>query len=183
MSTYRRRRAVGIRRCWQSWPVLSARMIASSSGEWSLMLSRNWSITVNYSKNGRRGWLRHIPLEMIQSGRELYLDACEARREQRLAPLLAHATQFVLTRHQHIPSSWKYTEVLSDAQTNQHRYYRPGATLNLLEMDGVYARMRTLVDDATVCCEILTYRSMAGLSCSLGRNRIGVTIFTCTKWM
>ncbi len=77
----------------------------------------------------------------------LYCEACELRRQLRLAPLLSRATRFVLTRHRHIPASWKYTEVLSDAQTDRHRFYRPGATLNLLEMRGLYGRLQTLVQD------------------------------------
>jgi hypothetical protein len=77
----------------------------------------------------------------------LYREACSLRREIRLQPLLSRVTRFVLTRHRHIPASWKYTEVLSDAQTDRHRVYRPGATLDLLVMRGLYGQLQTLVED------------------------------------
>ena len=92
---------------------------------------------------------------LVQSGlpgceprwRQLYIRACELRRGQRLQPLLAQWTRFVFSRQPHIPASWKYTEVLSDAHTDRHRNYRPGSALQLLEMDGLWGRVRTLIED------------------------------------
>jgi len=78
--------------------------------------------------------------------KRLYVRACELRREQRLDPLLVRWHRFVFNQHRHVPGSWKYTEVLSDARRN--RRYRPGASLDILEMPGVYGRAYTLLEDA-----------------------------------
>jgi len=77
--------------------------------------------------------------------RNLYQRACELRRAKRLRPLLSRWTRFVFTRHRHVPHSWKYTEVLSDA--HRQRQYRPGASLNVLEMDGAYGKVRAMIED------------------------------------
>ncbi|MBN2475953.1 MAG: hypothetical protein JXB62_15180 [Pirellulales bacterium] len=77
--------------------------------------------------------------------RQLYVQACELRRVQRLQPLLARWTRFVLSQHRHIPNTWKYTEALSDAQG--FRLFSPGSCLEVLEMDGPYGRVRTLIED------------------------------------
>ena len=77
--------------------------------------------------------------------KELYVRACELRRAKRLAPLLERWTRFVFNEHRHIPNTWKYTEGLSDAQSG--RFFRPGSSLNVLEIDGLYASVRTLIDD------------------------------------
>ena len=53
---------------------------------------------------------------------QLYLQACELRRARRLEPLVARWRRFVFDQHQHPGPSWKYTEVLSDAHSNRHRY-------------------------------------------------------------
>ena len=81
--------------------------------------------------------------------KHLYLRACEARRAQRLRPLLARWKQFVFSQHQYVDHSWKYTEILSDAQVNNQRFFKPGAMLGLLELDGIFGRVRTLVADRT----------------------------------
>ncbi len=78
--------------------------------------------------------------------RDLYVRACEARRARRLAPLLAHCKRIVFTKHHTFPSSNVfYTEGLSDAQ-NQ-RNFKPDAALCVLEMDGVYGKVRGLLAD------------------------------------
>jgi hypothetical protein len=77
--------------------------------------------------------------------KHLYLQACEARRAHRLEPLVARWRRFVLDEHQHPGPSWKYTEVLSEPLTNRHRAYRPGASLKVLELDGIYGRVRSLL--------------------------------------
>ena len=77
--------------------------------------------------------------------KQLYLRACELRRARRLEPLLARWRRFVFDEHPHPGPSWKYTEVLSDPLANRQRYYRPGASLNVLELDGIYGRVRPLL--------------------------------------
>ena len=77
--------------------------------------------------------------------KQLYLRACELRRARRLEPLVARWRRFVFDEHQHPGPSWKYTEVLSEPLSNRHRYYRPGASLNVLELDGLYGRVRPLL--------------------------------------
>lgn len=91
--------------------------------------------------------------ELVQAGRpggdapwrELYLRACELRRTQRLAPLLARWRQFVFNQHRHIKDSYKYTEGLSNARA--YRFFAPGASLHVLEMQGSYGQVRTLLAD------------------------------------
>ncbi|HUT12380.1 MAG TPA: hypothetical protein VMY42_17915 [Thermoguttaceae bacterium] len=75
----------------------------------------------------------------------LYLRACELRRANRLEPLSARWKRFVFSEHHHIPGTWKYTEALSDAQS--FRFFKPGAALKVLEMDGPYGTVRTLLED------------------------------------
>jgi len=77
--------------------------------------------------------------------RELYLRGCELRRARRLRPLLLRWKRFVFSQHRHIRNTWKYTEGLSDAQSG--RFFAPGSSLEVLEMDGPYGRVRTLIED------------------------------------
>ena len=74
-----------------------------------------------------------------------YLAACDLRRAGRLRPLLARWRRFVFNQHRHIPNTWKYTEGLSDAKS--FRFFAPGSSLNILEMDGPWGKVRTLIDD------------------------------------
>jgi hypothetical protein len=76
---------------------------------------------------------------------QLYLQACELRRARRLEPLVARWRRFVFDEHQHPGPSWKYTEVLSQAHSNRSRVFRPGASLNVLELDTPYGRIRPLL--------------------------------------
>jgi len=78
--------------------------------------------------------------------RALYLRACERRRTRRLAPLRAKWRRLVLSKHRHVRGSWKYTEGLSNA--TGYRFFAGGASLNVLELDGAYARIRTILEDA-----------------------------------
>ncbi|MHC4399202.1 MAG: HzsA-related protein [Planctomycetota bacterium] len=75
----------------------------------------------------------------------LYLEACRKRRAKRLTPLRERWTRFVFNQHRHIANTWKYTEGLSDAQSS--RFFKPGSCLCILEMDGLYGKVRTLIDD------------------------------------
>ena len=79
---------------------------------------------------------------------DLYVKACEQRRTQRLQNLLRRAPRIVFTKHFTLrPSFFGYTEGQSDAQNERH--FRPGSALCLLELDGLHARVRTLLDDPT----------------------------------
>ena len=77
---------------------------------------------------------------------DLYGRACEARRAVRLRPHLDRMARVVFTRHYDLGGShYAYTEGQSDAQAERH--FVPGAALCLLEMDGIYGKVRTLIDD------------------------------------
>jgi len=85
---------------------------------------------------GERGWL------------ELYVQACEQRRQLRLKTVLARAPRIVFTKHRTVrPSFFAYTEGQSDAQAERH--FLPDSDLCLLEMDGLYGKVRALVSDPT----------------------------------
>ena len=76
----------------------------------------------------------------------LYVQACERRRALRLKTVLAQSPRIVFTKHRTIrPSFFAYTEGQSDAQHERH--FLPGAALCLLEMDGLYGHVRTLLED------------------------------------
>lgn len=77
---------------------------------------------------------------------ELYLAACEARREARFRPHREKLRRIVFTKHYDLGGShYAYTEGQSDAQAERH--FQPGTALCVLEMDGIYPTVRTLVDD------------------------------------
>ena len=78
----------------------------------------------------------------------LYVKACEWRREARLKTVREKAPRVVFTRHATVrPSFFAYTEGQSDAQNERH--FLPGAALCLLELEGLYGKVRTLLDDPT----------------------------------
>lgn len=78
----------------------------------------------------------------------LYVWACEQRRGERLQHLPKLAPRIVFTRHRTIrPSFFAYTEGLSDAQAERH--FLPGSSLAVLEMNGLYGKVRTLLEDPT----------------------------------
>ena len=77
---------------------------------------------------------------------ELYLKGCEVRRADRLAGLKAKCQKIVFTRHFNMGGShYAYTEAQSDAQAE--RQYQAGTSLCILEMDGLYGKVETLIDD------------------------------------
>jgi hypothetical protein len=79
---------------------------------------------------------------------DLYVRACEQRRQQRLKMVLAKTPRIVFTKHRTIrPSFFAYTEGQSDAQNERH--FLPDSELCVLEMEGLYGKVRTLVSDAT----------------------------------
>ena len=98
---------------------------------------RNWT-----------GWLKRPCPANDRRWLDLYVKACEQRRQQRLKTVLAKAPRIVFTKHRTIrPSFFAYTEGQSDAQAERH--FLPGSELCLLEMDGLYGKVRTLVSDPT----------------------------------
>ena len=79
--------------------------------------------------------------------RALYLKACARRREVRLGPYLPRIRRVAFTKHYDMGGShYAYTEGQSDAQRERH--FQPGASLCVLEMDGAYGKVRTLIEDA-----------------------------------
>jgi len=78
---------------------------------------------------------------------DLYVKACEKRRKIFLQPLLDRSSRIVFTKHFNMGGShYAYTEAQSDAQNERH--FTPGASLCILEMDGIYGKVRTLIADA-----------------------------------
>jgi len=78
--------------------------------------------------------------------RALYVRACEARRARRLRGLLARCRRIVFTKHYDLGGShYAYTEGQSDAQAE--RTFRPGTALCMMEIEGLYARLHTLIAD------------------------------------
>ena len=77
---------------------------------------------------------------------DLYIRACEKRRGIRLQPLLRKSRKIVFTKHYNIGGShYAYTEAQSDAQ--DERNFVPGSALCVLDMDGNYGSVITLIDD------------------------------------
>ncbi|MCY2931162.1 MAG: hypothetical protein NTV86_17060 [Planctomycetota bacterium] len=77
---------------------------------------------------------------------DLYKKACDARRRQRLSGHAKLLSRVVFTKHFDMGGShYAYTEAQSDAQ--HERNFAPGASLCLMEMDGAYAKVKTLIDD------------------------------------
>jgi hypothetical protein len=82
---------------------------------------------------------------------DLYVKACERRREIRLQPLLDKCNTIVFTKHYNMGGShYAYTEGQSDAQSE--RNFVPGSALCLwsairLDGHGIYGEVRTLIDD------------------------------------
>jgi hydrazine synthase alpha subunit-like protein len=77
----------------------------------------------------------------------LYHQACEQRRAKRLQPLLKKWPRIVFTKHFDLGGShYAYTEAQSDAQ--HERNFKPGSALCILEMDGLYPKVHTLLQDS-----------------------------------
>ncbi len=81
-----------------------------------------------------------------QQWAELYLDAAALRRAARLAPHRDALRRVVFAKHFLMGGShYAYTEGQSDAQHERH--FRPGSALCMMELDGLFASVRTLIDD------------------------------------
>jgi len=77
---------------------------------------------------------------------ELYVKSCEMRRAARLSELLAKRRKIIFTKHFNMGGShYAYTEGQSDAQRERH--FQPGTSLCILDMDGIYPTVHTLIDD------------------------------------
>jgi len=77
---------------------------------------------------------------------DLYVKACDRRRTIRLQPLLERWTKIVFTKHYNLGGShYAYTEGQSDAQRERH--FVPGSRLCILQMQGNYGKVRTLIND------------------------------------
>jgi hypothetical protein len=92
------------------------------------------------------GQLENVPQEDSR-WKDLYRDACAGRRGARLQAMLKKWPRIVFTKHYDLGGSfYAYTEGQSDAQNE--RTFVPGASLCLLEFDGLFGKVRTLVDDS-----------------------------------
>lgn len=79
---------------------------------------------------------------------ELYREACGARRAERMGPHLDKFPKIVFTKHHDIGGQhYAYTEDISDSPYNDNNPFPPGGSLCLLDMDGLYGKVRTLVDE------------------------------------
>ncbi|HEX2971064.1 MAG TPA: hypothetical protein VHP11_01955, partial [Tepidisphaeraceae bacterium] len=76
----------------------------------------------------------------------LYSQACQLRRAQRLRSLRAKHRQIVFTKHFNLGGShYAYTEAQSDAQ--HERTFRPGTALCILDLTTPQPTIRTLIED------------------------------------
>ena len=79
---------------------------------------------------------------------QLYLDACDRRRAARLGPHLETLRRVVFTKHHDIGGQhYAYTEDVSDSPYNDNNPFPHSGKLCLLEMDGLYGTVRTLLDE------------------------------------
>ena len=82
----------------------------------------------------------------VEAATEEYIGACERRREARLGMPREVLRRVVFTKHYDLGGShYAYTEGQSDAQNERH--FVPGAALCLLEVDGGYGIVSTLLED------------------------------------
>jgi hypothetical protein len=96
-----------------------------------------------------REMLRELKQVPPHDGRwaDLYIEACKRRREARLRTVRAKAPQVIFTKHYDMGGShYAYTEGQSDAQGE--RTFKPGASLCLLTLSGLFAEVRTLLADS-----------------------------------
>ncbi len=81
-----------------------------------------------------------------QQWAELYLDTAVMRRAACLGPHRDVLRRVVFAKHFLMGGShYAYTEGQSDAQHERH--FRPGSALCMMEMDGLFATVRTLIED------------------------------------
>jgi cytochrome c553 len=92
-------------------------------------------------------WMFRSDTQPIPEMAALYIQACEFRREQRLAPMLEKEWDgIVFAQHFNMGAShYAYTEGLIDAQRERHFY--PGAKITLLRFEGTLGIPETLLED------------------------------------
>jgi len=79
---------------------------------------------------------------------DLYLEACGERRRARMGPHVARFPKIVFTKHHDIGGQhYAYTEAVSDSPYDDNDPFPPGGALCLVEMDGLYGTVRTLIDE------------------------------------
>lgn len=77
---------------------------------------------------------------------DLYVQACEDRRQLRLQRLLAEHPSLVFAQHHNFLMSFiGYTEGLSDAR--HERFFKAGTKLVRLDLKGLYGKPTVLIDD------------------------------------
>ena len=82
----------------------------------------------------------------LRGGLELYVKACQVRRGVRLASMIERYPKIVFASHKPLGGShYAYTEGQSDAQSESN--FTGGSRLCLLEMDGMYGKVKTLLKD------------------------------------
>ncbi|HEY3320509.1 MAG TPA: hypothetical protein VGP72_08590 [Planctomycetota bacterium] len=82
--------------------------------------------------------------------RELYTKVCESRRALRIKPLQAKWQKLAFAKHWNVGGShYAYTECQSDAQAE--RNWVAGSALCILNLNGVWPEVQTLIDDPTGC--------------------------------
>ena len=114
---------------------------------------------------------------------DLYVRACEQRRQQRLKTVLAKAPRIVFTKHRTIrPSFFAYTEGQSDAQAERH--FLPGLGA-VPAGDGRALRQgaHAGVGSHRAPSAIRRFRGTASGCCSRGRSRWTRTTTISTNWM
>lgn len=78
----------------------------------------------------------------------LYVEACERRRAQRLEHHRDALRRIVFTKHHDLGGQhYAYTEDVSDSPYNDNNPFEPTAKLCLLQLDGLYGKLRTLLDE------------------------------------
>ncbi|MCL4203056.1 MAG: hypothetical protein KJ000_11190 [Pirellulaceae bacterium] len=78
---------------------------------------------------------------------EAYLDAAVLRRAARLAPHRDMLRRVIFAKHFLMGGShYAYTEGQSDAQRERH--FRPGSSLCMMELDGLFATVHHLIEDS-----------------------------------
>lgn len=84
--------------------------------------------------------------ESIAQALSAYLDACEKRRESRLASFVKNSPEVVFTKFRTLrPSFFAYTEGLSDARAECNFF--AGGELAYFKMNGIWAEEETLLKD------------------------------------
>ena len=129
---------------------LAQRLLSMDSEFWRSMLFR---VVQPLTKGTQKlpdelsNWLVRSDTQPIEVMADLYIQACEFRRAQRLVPLLAQGWEgVVFAQHFNMGAShYAYTEGLSDAQRERHFF--PGSKITFLRFEGGHIVPETLLED------------------------------------